>query len=44
MSTIHTWRTIIELVLVAFLIYGIFHEDKFVAFEEKIFRKFKGNK
>ena len=44
MSTLHTWQTIIELAIVAFLIYGLFQEDKFVAFEERIIRKFRGNK
>lgn len=44
MSTLHTWQTIIEIAVAAFLIYGLFHEDKFVAFEEKIIRKFRGNK
>lgn len=44
MSTLHTWQTIIEIAVAAFLIYGLFNEDKFVAFEEKIIRKFRGNK
>lgn len=44
MSTVHTWQTIIEIAVAAFLIYGLFHEDKFVAFEKKITRKFRGNR
>ena len=44
MSTLHTWQTIIEIVVAVFIIYGLFHEDKFVAFEEKIIRKFRGDK
>lgn len=44
MSIVHTWQTIIEIAVAAFLIYGLFHEDRFVAFEEKIIRKFRGNK
>ena len=44
MSILHTWQTIIEIAVAAFLIHGLFHEDKFVAFEEKIMRKFGGNK
>lgn len=44
MSTAHIWQTIIEIVVGAFIIYGLFHEDKFVAFEDKIIRKFRGNR
>lgn len=44
MSTVHTWQTILEMGMAAFLIWGLFHEDKFIAFEERIIKKFRGNK
>lgn len=44
MSTVHTWQTIIEIAVAAFLIYGLFHEDKFVAFEERLIKKLRGSK
>jgi hypothetical protein len=44
MSTVHTWQTIIEIAVAAVLIYGLFHEDKLVAFEERVIKKFRGNK
>ena len=44
MSALHTWQTIIEIALTAFVIYGLFHEDKLVTFEERIIKKFRGNK
>ena len=37
MSTTHAIQTIIEIVFAALLIWGVFNEDKFVAFEEKYF-------
>ena len=44
MSTLHPWQTIIEIAIAAFIIYGLFHEDKLVAFEERIIKKFRGSK
>ena len=44
MSTVHTWQTIIEIIAAAFLIYALFHEDKFIAFEERLIKTFRGNK
>lgn len=44
MSTLDICQTIIEILVGAFIIYGLFHEDKFVAFEDKIIRKFRGNR
>ena len=44
MSTLHTWQTILEIGMAAFLIWSLFHEDKLVAFEKKIIKKFRGNR
>lgn len=44
MSTAHAIQTFIEIALVAFLIWGVFNEDKFVAFEEKYFGWHKNKK
>ena len=41
MSTVYIWQTIIEVAVGALIIYGIFHEDRFVAFEERIISRFK---
>lgn len=32
-------RSVLELATILFVIYGLFHEDKFVAFEEKLFAR-----
>ena len=34
-------RTIIEIIAVLLIIYGFIHEDKFIAFEERIGKKIK---
>lgn len=34
-------RTIIEIIAVLLIIYGFIHEDKFIAFEERIVEKIK---
>ena len=34
-------RTIIEIIAVLLIIYGFIHEDKFIAFEERIDEKIK---
>lgn len=34
-------RTIIEIIAVLLIIYGFIHEDKFIAFEERIGEKIK---
>lgn len=44
MSTAHAIQTFIEIALAAFLIWGVFNEDKFVAFEEKYFGWHKNKK
>ena len=41
MSTLHTWTTIFEVALVAFAIWSVFHEDRFIALEDKIKKVFK---
>lgn len=41
MSTLHTWTTIVEVVLIAFVIWAVFHEDRFIALEDKIKKLFK---
>lgn len=33
--------SVFEIVLVSFTVWGIFHEDKFVKFEEKLFGNIK---
>ena len=41
MNTIHTWQTILEMGLAAFVIWAVFHEDKFIKFEDRIKKAFK---
>ena len=43
MSTLHTWQTILEIGMVAFIIWGLFNEDKFIRFETRIKKLFKKN-
>lgn len=44
MSTVHTWKTIIEIGMAIFLICGFCHEDKFIRFEKRIKNFFTNNK
>ena len=37
MSTAYTIQTIIEVLAVGFTIWGLFNEDKFLAFENRLF-------
>ncbi len=39
-----TLLTIFEVVLVAFAIWAVFHEDKFIAFEERVVARFRRNR
>lgn len=41
MSTLHTWQTLLEVALAAFVIWAVFHEDRFIALEDKIKKVFK---
>ena len=41
MSTLHILQTILEFGVLGFIVWGIFHEDKLVAFEKKIVKLFK---
>ena len=41
MSTVQIIRTLFEIVLVAFALWAVFHEDLFIAFEERIASAFK---
>lgn len=38
MTTALAIRTVLEIVAVLFVIYGVLHEDKFIAFEDKVIR------
>ena len=40
-SAMFVFQTIIEIILAAFVIWAVFHEDAFVEFEEKLFKKLK---
>lgn len=44
MSTPYIIRTIIEILVAAFLIWGLFNEEKLVNFEDKIVAKWKARK
>ena len=41
MSTPHLIQTICEILVAAFLIWGLFHEDILVDFEKRLFKKMK---
>ena len=41
MSTIHWIQTFFEIGLVAFVFWGLFHEDILVDFEKRLFKKIK---
>ena len=41
METRFVIQTVVEIIIAAVLIYGFFIEDKWVAFEEKLFRGIK---
>ena len=41
MSTPHLIQTIFEILMATFLIWGLFHEDIIVDFEDRIFKKMK---
>lgn len=41
MTTAFAIQTVLEILAVLFVVYGLLHEDKFVAFEEKIIRIIK---
>ncbi len=41
MSTPHLIQTIIEILLVAFIILGLFHEDILADFEKRLLKKIK---
>lgn len=43
MSNIHTVQTILEIVIVLLLIYGLTQEEKFIEFEQNIKRIVVGN-
>lgn len=44
MAVGQTIQTLFEVAMLAFVIYGIFHEDKFIAFEERIAKAWKAHK
>lgn len=37
-------RSILEFAAVIFVVWGLFHEDKFIKFEEKLFAQIRRNK
>lgn len=41
MTTAFAIQTVLEILAVLFVVYGLLHEDKFAAFEEKIIRIIK---
>lgn len=41
MSTGHIIQSIIEIAVVAFVLYALFHEDMFAELEQKLFSKIK---
>ena len=41
MSTPHLIQTIIEILVVAFVLWGLFHEDILADFEKRLFKKIK---
>ena len=44
MSFIHLLQTIFEFALVSFIVWGVFHEDKLIKFEKRIFAHFRRRK
>ena len=34
-------RTLFEIVLVSFTVWGLFHEDRFIAFEDRLFSRIR---
>ena len=44
MSFIHLVQSILEIVLIAFVVWGVFHEDKLIKFEKNIFAHFRRRK
>ncbi|MBR3300238.1 MAG: hypothetical protein IKI68_02010 [Clostridia bacterium] len=44
MSTAYTIQTIIEVLAVGFTIWGLFNEDKFLAFENRLFSNIRRKK
>lgn len=40
MSFSFTIATVLEVLVGLFIIWGFFHEEKFIAFEDRIFRRF----
>lgn len=41
MSTPHIIQTIIEILVIAFIFWGLFHEDILADFEKRLFKKIK---
>ena len=41
MSTLHLIQTIIEILVIAFIFWGLFHEDIIADFEKRLFKKIK---
>lgn len=41
MSTPHLIQTIIEILVIAFIFWGLFHEDIIADFEKRLFKKIK---
>lgn len=41
MSTPHLIQTIIEILVIAFIFWGLFHEDILADFEKRLFKKIK---
>lgn len=41
MTTAFAIQTVLEILAVLFVVYGLLHEDKFVAFEDKMIARFK---
>lgn len=41
MSFVHIIRTVLEAAVIIFTLWAVFHEDRFVAFEDRIFARFR---
>lgn len=44
MGTSYAIQTIIEIIVIGFVIWGLFNEDKFLAFENRLFSNFRRKK
>ena len=44
MAVIYTLETLIEIIAVSFVVWGLFHEDRFVAFENRLFSNIRRKK